>query len=439
MQWRVRVHQRACAHARACVLVRVARARSLTGAAAVCLTRGGFGAVCRDASVRVWGARHGAERSTRPARETVLSGHTRTVDMLAWHPTDGSVLASTTTDKTVRVWDAGTRKCTATIKLEGCAGPLNVAWAPGGGELCVGTMADELIFIDAHEKKVTRKVEFGDKFQVNEFTWSRDGKLMYLTTDEGVEVLHYPSLERAHTLRGHTGTCYCLALDRAGTRLAVGSADALVSVWDLDEYVCVATYAGATSQVRSVSFSADGAHVAAGSEDHSIAVFDAATGESAYVLATGAGVNCVSFSPADRLMAIALEAESAAVRVYGHAEAQPPPPKARQSQAPQAHASNAPHASHAPQHAQPRAHQHAHAPQHAPRAHGQPILDARAMPFTPNPSLPAPGHNIHMPPQMQQGPPGRLLVGQGPPPNMPPPQQWQRGRPPMPGGIPGRY
>jgi len=41
----------------------------------------------------------------------------------------------------------------------------------------------------------------------------------------------------ARAFRAHAGNCFCLALDPAKQRLAVGAKDSLVSVWSLDEMV----------------------------------------------------------------------------------------------------------------------------------------------------------------------------------------------------------
>ena len=43
-------------------------------------------------------------------------------------------------------------------------------------------------------------------------------------------------------LQAHTAGCYCIAFDPTGKHFAVGSADALVSLWDLSESCCVRTF-----------------------------------------------------------------------------------------------------------------------------------------------------------------------------------------------------
>src|ERR1051325_11024089 len=63
----------------------------------------------------------------------VLRGHMNWIGRIAWSP-DGSYLASSSEDKTIRIWDARNGACVRT--LQGHTNSVNsVAWSPDGQRL----------------------------------------------------------------------------------------------------------------------------------------------------------------------------------------------------------------------------------------------------------------------------------------------------------------
>jgi THO complex subunit 3 len=239
--------------------------------------------------------------------EAELKGHTDGVDQLCWHPSQADQLATASGDKTVRFWDARSAKCVAAVATSG--ENINVAWSPDGLHVAVGNRDDVITTLDVRTHRTLSATKFD--FEVNEFAWAEDGQRFFVTTGLGtVEVLGYPLWGALHTLQAHTAGCYCLALDpSAGGLLAVGGADALVSVWALDELCCLRTLPRLEKPVRALSFSHDGQFLAAGSQDPFIDISLAASGERAARLETRAEMNSLAWNPRALLLAYATSDE----------------------------------------------------------------------------------------------------------------------------------
>lgn len=77
-------------------------------------------------------------------------------------------------------------------------------------------------------------------------------------------------LENIYTLRAHTSSCYTLSLSPKATHLAIGGSDALVTLWDTEDWICSHTLDRISGPVKSVSFSHDGSYVIAGSDEGGI-------------------------------------------------------------------------------------------------------------------------------------------------------------------------
>ncbi|KAJ6313781.1 hypothetical protein OIU78_017431 [Salix suchowensis] len=132
------------------------------------------------------------------------------------------------------------------------------------------------------------------------------GEMFLLTTGNGtVEVLSYPSLQPLETVMAHTAGCYCIAIDPKGRYFAVGSADSLVSLWDISEMLCVRTFTKLEWPVRTISFNHTGGFIASASEDLFIDISNVHTGRSVHQIPCRAAMNSVEWNPKYNILAYA--------------------------------------------------------------------------------------------------------------------------------------
>ena len=90
--------------------------------------------------------------------------------------------------------------------------------------------------------------------------------------------------ELVQTLQGHSHIVMAVSWSADGARLAAGSCDKTVKVWDAATGEVVQTLKGHSDEVNAVSFSPDGTRLASGSWDVTVKVWDAATGEVVHTL-----------------------------------------------------------------------------------------------------------------------------------------------------------
>src|SRR5262245_5540402 len=272
----------------------------------------------RDRTVKQWDVDPGQELLT-------LKGHKDIVRSVTFSP-DGKKLATGSFDHTVKLWDTGSGQELLNLKGHGDL-VYAVTFSPDGKNLASGSRdrtvklwdaatGQEILTLDVHGDAVSFETPDFERLDMGvnsknvairavTVTFSPDGKrLASGSFDHSVKLWDAITGQGLLTLIGHGNQVSSVAFSPDGKKLASGSYDHTVKVWDADAGQELLTLKGHGNQVSSVTFSPDGKKLATGSIDRTVKLWDAVTGQELLTLkGHGANVTSVTFSPDGKKLA----------------------------------------------------------------------------------------------------------------------------------------
>lgn len=168
----------------------------------------------------------------RPTPQTlyVCCGHNSRITSVGWS-SDGKLLASTSFDKTLHIWDASNGN---NIRI--CKGHFD---------------------------------------RVNSLSWSRDNRYIATASNDGTaRIWEVATGNEVFVYTGHSGPVRSAVWSPDGTQLASGGEDRQVHIWDMKNTQASFIFRGHSNPLYTIDWSPDGRRIASGGEDKAIKVWE---------------------------------------------------------------------------------------------------------------------------------------------------------------------
>jgi WD40 repeat protein len=216
-----------------------------------------------DNTIKIWSSTTGNLIRT-------LTGHTDLINSVSvWCGDDNNIanIVSGSDDSTVRVWDAITGRETHKLPFEYYGNHISQDGTSKFGEYlslrCRGKV--KAVSFSHDGKKIVGGSSYGFFERGEIYLWKK--------TEEGEWMVHKTINKDFDDLRPINSLSY----SPDGSRIVSGSDDMTIRVWDAETGEVIKKLTGHSYAVYSVSFSVDGSRIVSGGRDHTIRLWDAET------------------------------------------------------------------------------------------------------------------------------------------------------------------
>jgi WD40 repeat protein len=237
-------------------------------------------------------------------KSKILTGHSGWVRSIAFSP-DGEVLASASSDRTLKLWDYETGDCLRTYTGHQSS-VYSIAFS-STGDLIVSGSGDCTVKLWDCYSGTCVKTLYGQTNEVCSVAVSSDNQtIACVSLDQTMRLWNYHSGYCLKSWYGHTDWALPVAFSPDGKTLASGSNDKTVRLWNWQTGECLNTLLGHTDFIYSVAFSANGEIIASGSTDLFVRLWEVHSGDCFQALQGHTDWICaIAFHPTESLLASA--------------------------------------------------------------------------------------------------------------------------------------